>query len=266
MRNAKGWKRVISPDIHVTVIGPRGGPLRERHLLLPGHVAEARVHPIIKGHPGTIPQITTRSILARLGVEVHYSAEQMPELLSGVPPSRVLLTHSGEIPVRLRRGNRTHRIYYPTQTIPVRKSEMDTMRQNGTLVLGKDFRVYPNGFMEIAIQPTMYELDPAKISKIARQNWISESKRKALMKHFKKVGKEIRTRRGQIVLTETLPVKLPKDTALFLQSTTDGRSYHIHSLVIDPGFEGPIVLELFGIQGGVKPEKVRAWLMKVRGA
>ncbi|QQR92159.1 MAG: hypothetical protein IPJ89_03285 [Candidatus Iainarchaeum archaeon] len=263
MPSQRGVGQIVSRDIHLVSIGEPGGKQKGQHILRPGHRAEAETHPLVIGHPGQIAEISARSVLARHGVEVHFDQSQIPEIRSGHLPSRVFLTHSGEIPVRLRRGNRTHRVYYPHHlpTMPV--AEVRARMAQGDLQLGKDFKILRSGMLELTVPNIIYHVDPAQIPAIAKNNWVSGSKRSAFQSNFTRVEGKLRTRDGIIVLSETLPVKLPKDIALLLYGGTDGKSRHIHSLFIDPGFSGPIVLEIQGLGHKGKPEKIIARLVKV---
>ncbi len=262
MRQKRGWKSIVSGDIRIHTVGPLGRPGKSRHILRPGQTARAEVqeHPI--GHEGMIPQISARSILARLGVQVHFHQGQMHELTSGNLPREVILTHSGHIPVQLRRGNRTHRVYYPNHSLPVRREEARILQERGDLVLGNDFKWLPSGMLELTPHATVYEVPSKDIAELAKINWATGSKRKLLMTHLQRKRKPLRTQFGKIVLTECKYVKLPKTVGLLLMGTTDGKSQHIHSLFIDPGYEGPIVLELLGFEHGVKPEKILARLIR----
>jgi hypothetical protein len=186
----------------------------------------------------------------------------MRELLSGNLPREVLLSHSGHVPVRLRRGNRTHRVYYPNHSLPVRKEEARILQERGDLVLGNDYKWLPSGMLELTPHAVVYEVPLSDIPRLSRINWASGSKRKLLMTFLQKKRKALRTDFGKIVLTECKYVKLPKTVGLLLMSSTDGTSKHIHSLFIDPGYEGPIVLELLEFKPGVKPEKILARLIR----
>lgn len=262
MTRQRGWKAIVSGDIRIHSVGPLGRPTKTRHVLRPGDTAHAVVkeHPI--GHAGMIPQISARSILARLGVQVQFSQEQMRELTSGNLPRQVTLTHSGHIPVTIRRGNRTHRVYYPNYSLPVRKEEARRLMQEGHLVLGNDFKWLPSGMLELTPHATVYEIPKEDIPSLSKVNWATGSKRKVLMQHLQKKKKPLRTEFGRIVLTECKYVRLPKTVGMLLMGSTDGTSQHIHSLFIDPGYEGPIVLELLGFKERVKPEKILARLIR----
>lgn len=263
MRRQKGWGKVISPDIRVRHLIVDGKE-KSRHLLKPGQWIQAETTPSIIGHENHMPQISARSVLARHGVEFDFDQGQMREILSGKLPTRVNVRHSGEIPVRLREGNRTHRVYYHQVPLSMRPEEVRARMHAGDLQLGKDFKILKSGMLELTVPPIRWEVDPKDIPSISKKNWASGSKRKAFMEHFRRREKRVRVRNGVIVLTETLPVKLPKDIGLLLQGSTDGKSRHIHSLFIDPGFTGPIVLELLGINGGGKaPEKIIARLVHI---
>ena len=263
MRKQKGWKGIVTPDIRIWRIGPHPGKMGERHVLMPGKMVEAETYPPIIGYAGTVPRMSTRSILARHGVEVGFGQHQMDKLLSGELPTRVTLLHFGQIPVRLRRGNRIHRVYYPHITDTLRKEEVHARMKRGELQLGNDFKILPNGFLELHVQPVFYRVNPKDIPAIARKNWVSGSKRAAFMEHFQRVRAPVRVPEGTIILSETKPVRLPKDVGMMLESSTDGGSRHIHSLFIDPGFTGPIVLEIQGFEGGKPPDRILARLVKL---
>lgn len=186
----------------------------------------------------------------------------MHALTSGDLPREVIITHSGHIPVTIRRGNRTHRVYYPNHSTPVRKEEARLLMERGDLALGNDFRWLPSGMLELTPHATVYEIPSKDIATLSKVNWTTGSKRKLLMQHLKKKRKPLRTDFGRIVLTECKYVKLPKTVGMLLMGSTDGTSQHIHSLFIDPGYEGPIVLELLGFKPGVKPEKILARLIR----
>lgn len=263
IRKQKGWKGIVTPDIRILRIGQLGKGMKDRHVLLPGKMAEAETYPPILGHAGTVPRMSTRSILARHGVEVGFGQHQMDELLSGRLPSRVTLLHFGQIPIRLRRGNRIHRVYYPHITNTLRKEEIRERMKRGELQLGNDFKILPTGFLELRVQPLFYRVNPKDIPAIARRNWVSGSKRAAFMKNFQRVKAPVRVPEGTILLSETKPVRLPKDVGMMLESSTDGGSRHIHSLFVDPGFIGPIVLEIQGFEGGKRPDRILARLVKL---
>lgn len=267
MRGKKGWAGVISPDIRIHSIGQWGKPQKQSHTLKPGELAVAKVYPKIKlpTGQGFIPDISTRSIVARHGVDVSFHQGQIPEILqTRETPDEVRIHHKGIIPLKLRRGNRLHRVYMPLlPSVP--RAEIMKLKKSGALVFGNDFIFRPNGLVEIKIQPVVYDLKTnPKI--VAKTNWVSGSKRKEFMKHFKRAKKTFKTKSGAVVLTETKFVKLPKDVGLYLQSTVEDRptSVHIKSLLIDPGFEGPIVLELFGLQKGKMPDRVLGWFVRPR--
>ena len=263
MRGKRGWPGIVSGDIRIQSIGPFGGHLKKSHTLHPGESAEATVRPALNLHFGPLPGISTRSVIARHGVEVAFTESQIAEIrCTGRTPEKVFIRHSGEIPIRLRRGNRTHRVYYPQLISPLRSSEIRRLRASGELVFGNDFQLHSNGLVEIKVHPVVYEVDPSKVKSILKQNWVSGSKRAQFMKNFSRKRKGVRTKFGRVVLTETKYVKLPKDVGLFFQSTTDGTSAHIRSLFIDPGFEGPIVMEIFGLKEGAVPDKVLAWFAR----
>jgi deoxycytidine triphosphate deaminase len=264
MRNKSGWQAIISKDIRIHSIGPFGGKLKSAHTLKPGEYAVATVKERPNLHFGRIPVISTRSVVARHGVQVGFNQEHINEILAtGKAPESVNILHNGKIPLKLRRGNRTHRIVFNSMVAPLRGNEISRLRKSGELVLGSDFKVHPQGLVEITVQPVTYELtsDPKVVS---RKNWVSGSKRKEFMKHFARKKKPVRVSHGGIVLSETKYVKLPKDVGLILENTTDGNSIHINSFLIDPGFEGPIVLELFGFKKDSKPDKILAWLVRPR--
>jgi deoxycytidine triphosphate deaminase len=262
MRLRKGWKRIVSPDLKVESIGIFGGKLKSSHLVLPGQFVEATVKPRLSLHPGHIPDISTRSIIARHGVQVGFNQSHINEILAeGKLPRTVNLLHMGSIPLRLRRGNRIGRVYYPQMISPLRGQEISKLKSLGKLSFGKDFRVFPNGRVEIRVQPVVHELK-SNPKEVVKTNWVSGSKRKEFMKHFERKKKDVKVKLGGVVLTETLPVKLPKDVGLFLQSSTGGNSIHIRSLLIDPGYEGPIVLELMGVKEGARPDKILAYFVR----
>ena len=268
MRARKGWQRIISPDLRIQSITPFGGREKSRHTLRPGELATARLHRqfSIPDRQGQLPLplTSTRSILARLGIEVHNSQGSLPEIFaSGKTPKEVALIHNGKIPVRLRRGNRITRMYFPQLTKPLRLNEINALKKSGKLVLGKDCKIHPNGLVEIWVIPVVYEIPPEAKKLLAKENWLTGSKREKLMALLRKVEKPVKIHAGQIVLTETLPVKLPKNVAMFLQRTTDGSSVHIQSHLIDPGFKGPIAMELLGFhEKKSRPDTVLAWLCK----
>ncbi len=265
MRGKSGWSGVISGDVRITSVGRYGGKLGKSLTLKPGQLAVATVKPKIDLHMGHIPGISTRSIIARHGVEVGFAQSQLEKIIrTGESPNEVFIRHSGAIPIRLRAGNRTHRVYYPQLVSALRVDEIKRLRKSGDLVLGNDVKVHSNGLVEIRIHPIVYELPKSKVSSVAKKNWVSGSKRKQFMDHFDKKEKKVRTKFGEVVLTETKYVKLPKDVGLFFMNTTDGKSVHIRSLLIDPGFEGPIVMELFGLTEGKCPDTVLAWLVRPR--
>ncbi|MDO8647789.1 MAG: hypothetical protein Q7R70_05255 [Candidatus Diapherotrites archaeon] len=269
MRARKGWQRIISPDLRIKSITPWGsGKEKKSHTLMPGELATAKLHrqftlPDRQGQ-SPLPLTSTRSILARLGVEVHNSQGRIPEtLMQGKTPSEVMLLHHGEVPVKMRRGNRITRMYFPQLTKPLRHAEIQKMRKSGELVLGKDCKVHSNGLVEIRVIPVVYEIPPDAKKLLAKENWLTGSKRNAFMQLLKRVKKPVRIHSNHIILTETLPVKLPKDVAMFFQRTTDGSSVHIQSHLIDPGFKGPIAMELLGFhEKKSRPDTVLAWLCR----
>ncbi|MEK6958814.1 MAG: hypothetical protein AABW59_02085 [archaeon] len=265
MRGKRGWKSIVSKDIKIHSIGPWGGKQKSSHTLLPGQIAQAVVRPQLDLHRNHIPDISTRSVVARHGVEVGFYASQVNDILAtGKTPSTVMMIHHGEIPLRLRRGNRTHRVYFPQLVEPLRVPEIMRLRKSGELVLGKDFQVNDNGLVEIKVHPVVYEPKKQRLGQIHKTNWVSGSKRKQFMENFERKKKSVKTKFGRVVLTETKYVKLPKDVGLFFLKTTDGTSVHIKSLLIDPGFEGPIVLEIFGSKEGKRPDNILAWLVRPR--
>jgi deoxycytidine triphosphate deaminase len=265
MRHKRGWAAIISPDVRIKSIGPWGGKLKQSHTLKPGELAVATVQQSFKTHPGHIPDISTRSVVARHGVDVSFSQGQVKEILTkSRTPRKVTLLHSGGIPLKLRRGNRLHRVYFPQlcETVPL--GEVRRLRKSGGLVLGKDMKLLPSGMIEIKIRPVVYKIDPKKHPHVHKQNWVSGSKRHTFMGHFKKVHQDERTTFRRIFLTETEPVKFPKGIGMTFLNTTDGNSVHIKSLFIDPGFEGPIVMEILGLRSGKKPDTVIARLVRPR--
>ncbi|MFH0970573.1 MAG: hypothetical protein V1776_03885 [Candidatus Diapherotrites archaeon] len=209
MTRGKGWKGIVSGDIRIHSIGPLGRPTKSRHVLKPGASAHAMVkeHPL--GHRGMIPQISARSILARLGVQVHFSQEQIRELVSGDLPRQVTLSHSGHIPIQIRRGNRTHRVYYPNHSLSVGKKEARILLKRGDLVLGNDFKWLPSGMLELTPHAVVYEIPRSDIATLSKINWATGSKRKVLMQYLQRKKKPLRTDLGRIVLTECKYVKLP---------------------------------------------------------
>ncbi|MDO8538755.1 MAG: hypothetical protein Q7S21_07805 [archaeon] len=268
MRGKKGWKKMVSGDIKIHSIGPPGQPSKKSHIILPNHWAEAIVTPRLDIHPGHIPQVSTRSVLARLGIDIgHHAAQTMEILLTAQTPHTVIIINNGRFSVRLRRGESIHRIYFPQLIKPLRREEINKMLASGELILGKKSKVDSNGLVELPRQSIMYKFEEGSKEAIENENWASGSKRKKLMQHTKRVEGAIKLKRGKIVLTETFPVKLPKDVAMFLQSATDGTSYHIHSVIIDPGYgnpnPAPIVLEIMGLKNKAVPEKIYAWLTRI---
>lgn len=270
MRLKRGKARIISRDLKIAGITPLSGDREKaKHTLKPREFASIRVHrqhsiPLVNGQMPT-PHVSTRSVAARLGIEALTSTAHVQRMFQeGKTPERFILRNSGKIPVQVRKGNRIARVYFPQLAKPLSSSETQRMRKSGELVLGRDCKVLPSGMIEIRTRSVVYELKKGAEIEIAKGNWLSGSKRKELMRHFRKVRKPLKTSKYYIVLSETLPVKLPKNVAMFFMNSTDGTSHHIQSHLIDPGFEGPIVLEIRGIAEGKKPDNIIAWLAKVK--
>ena len=268
MRGKKGWKRIVSPDIKIHLIGEQGKPIKKSHILLPGSWSEAVVKPRLEIHPGHIPQVSTRSVLARLGLDVgHHQAQTLEILQTAKTPNTVVIVNHGKFSVRLRRGERIHRVYFPQLIKPLRKQEIQKLVNSGEMILGNGHKIDSNGLVELKIQPAVYEFDEKHRKLIEKENWATGSKRKKLMQHTTRKEKKVKTRFGEVILTETFPVKLPNDVAMFLQSATEGISFQIHSLIIDPGYGNPhpipIVLEIMGLKQNVVPEKIFAWLTRI---
>ncbi|KHO55805.1 MAG: hypothetical protein QT12_C0001G0006 [archaeon GW2011_AR21] len=261
---------MISPDLRISRIRSLAtGRVARRHTLKPGQLVELELNrqfdiPVHSSGYLPIPQISARSIAARLGVQAGVGQHSLAEIYgSGKTPKRILLTHFGTVPLRLSQGNRIGRFYFQQLATPLKQSEIKGMMKRGELRLGKDCKIHPSGIVEIKTHKVVYEVPDELVGKIARKNWLSGSGRDKLMGMLRKVEKPVKTSARHIVLTETLPVKLPENVAMFFQGTTDGTSFHISSHLIDPGFKGPIVMELQGLVQGKKPDNVLALLGKI---
>ena len=131
MHGRKGWKRIISPDLKIAGITPFGSQ-REKgmHVLRPGEFAEVRLHrqfkiPVHESGHRPLPIASTRSIAARFGVDTMYSQHRIPEIhQTGLTPEKVTLMHHGEIPLRLMKGNKITRFYFPQLTHMMPKVEI----------------------------------------------------------------------------------------------------------------------------------------------
>jgi len=261
MPKKNAWRGIISKDIKIYSIGPWGSPNKKSYTLKPGHIAEAVVKPQLRIN--SLPSVSARSVLARLGVDVGIVQSDLPQVLQDLKaPERVMVVHDGKIPVKLRKGNRIHRYFFPQKAEFLGYNEIFDLKKSRKLVFGNDFRIFKNGLAEIKTRPVVYEIDPKKINLIAKKNWLSGSKKKKLMGHFRKTNKPVRTKFGEIVFTETEYVKLPKNVGLILQNTSGGKSVHTQSVLVDPGFKGKIFLELLGLSHGKGPDIIQGWFFK----
>ena len=128
--------------------------------------------------------------------------------------------------------------------------------------MGKDCRILPNGIIEISTHQVTYEIPEKAKKHLSKLNWLAGSKRKKFTEFLRKEKKYPRTNIAKIVLTETFQIRLPKNVAMFFISSSDGGSSHLHSTLIDPGFQGPIVMEIKGYVQNRKPDMVLAYLAR----
>lgn len=266
MIHRKGFGRIISPDLRAREFRKKGEETWKKSIIVkPGEHAEVRLdrqflRPANQQGYRPRPEVGTRSVLARLGLELFTTMESVHEVKT---PDSLDMMHHGETPIRLRRGNSMARFYFSGLGKGVRHEEALRRMHQGDLVLGKGFKLLPSGMIEITPQRVVWEIPREAKRILEREHWAAGSKRKKLMKMLRRVEREPKTHRelGKIILTETSPIKLPHDMVLFFYKTTDGNSHHIHSLIIDPQFEGPVVLELAAGRSNVKPDKILARLM-----
>lgn len=268
MIRKKGFERIISPDLAARSFRKMGEPKWQHSTIIhPGELSEVRLdRQFIKPmhESGYHPQVEvgTRSVLARLGMELFATMESVHELKT---PAQLIIMNHGEVPIRLQQGNRIGRFSFSMLAKNVPPSEIKKRMESGELVLNKGFRFLKSGMIEITPQKVVWTIPEEARKIIEKENWAAGSKRKKLMELLQRAERAPKThpQLGRIILTETSPVALPPDMALFFYKTTTGKSAHIHSLIIDPGFRGPIVLELASMQPKVTPDKILARLVHV---
>ncbi|MEW6295397.1 MAG: hypothetical protein AB1467_03835 [Candidatus Diapherotrites archaeon] len=189
----------------------------------------------------------------------------MPEVIrESITPEKVSLLHLGEIPIKLKSGRPLLRLFFPTMVEHIRKKEILGEIKRGSIKLGKNFIINENGIIEI-MPPKIQRVFPWPVKKVlGKMDVLKGRKRKFLDMVSKRIKRKPISKAGKILILETEPIKLPQNIGGYIHSSTNGISYQIPSIIFDPGFKGPMILEIFCLQEGKPIEPIQFSLFKTK--
>ncbi len=182
--------------------------------------------------------ISTRSRLARCFAWFHVFPEASPYYSRG--RLKDVLGYESHFPVVYEVGDKVGRFYALEQADLVRGSELNRLAQ-GFKGKKDGNRVF------VDIQDSHFH--PRKVTEPVRARIILENPAGFMEacenpSHTSFIMQSIQGRRSNTVL-QTVPIAVPEGYFAFIRGTTwAGTTEHLPSTVIDPGFKGPVIVEV----------------------
>jgi len=187
---------------------------------------------------------STRSRLARVLVQLFSEQDKPPYREGDEIVAELWYKHYGP-PLAYSRGDEIGRFYAYNEEDRVEGEELEKIFSNNPAV---DVH---SDHVEVKLKNNVF-YEPKKCDSLIRAEDVLKNPNKFIERHEQEfdwfsflISRELRVEPDGCMLVETEPISIPQGCyALIDNVTLRGSSWHFNSRVVDPGYKGPVVIEV----------------------